>query len=128
MMLLAAAEEPQPIHQIAHRSGLSLTAARRDIDRLVRLGSVERRESPADRRVKLVSITPTGLKVIDQHLEPRRRALRIFVEHRPERNVQTFLSALRPWAADDCFTAGPSVARSQPPPTEQKEVHVHHSR
>ncbi len=128
LFVLAAADEPQPIHQVANRLGLSLTAVGRNLDGLVRLGSVERRESTADRRVKLVSITPEGLKVVDQHLEPRRRALHTFVERLPAENVRAFLTALRPLMAGDYATAGPSAAHSQFPKADQKEVHVHHSR
>jgi DNA-binding MarR family transcriptional regulator len=128
LFVLAAADEPQPIHQVAHRLGLSLAAVGRSLDGLVRLGSVERRESPADRRVKLVSITPEGLRVVDQHLEPRRRALHTFVEHLSAEHVRAFLTALRPLMAGDHLTAGPSAAHSQLPQTDQKEIHVHHSR
>ncbi|WP_280400266.1 MarR family winged helix-turn-helix transcriptional regulator [Nocardia carnea] len=52
--------EPQPIHTIAEELGLSMTAAGRNVDRLVRLGLLTRQESPTDRRVKLVGPTEHG--------------------------------------------------------------------
>ncbi|WP_327151472.1 MarR family winged helix-turn-helix transcriptional regulator [Nocardia sp. NBC_01329] len=52
--------EPQPIHTIADELGLSMTAAGRNVDRLVRLGLLTRQESPTDRRVKLVGPTEHG--------------------------------------------------------------------
>ncbi|WP_280418062.1 MarR family winged helix-turn-helix transcriptional regulator [Nocardia carnea] len=52
--------EPQPIHTIAGELGLSMTAAGRNVDRLVRLGLLTREESPTDRRVKLVGPTAEG--------------------------------------------------------------------
>lgn len=51
---------PQPIHTIAGELGLSMTAAGRNVDRLVRLGLLTREESPTDRRVKLVGPTEDG--------------------------------------------------------------------
>ncbi|WP_416979729.1 MarR family winged helix-turn-helix transcriptional regulator [Streptomyces sp. T028] len=131
LVLLTAADEPRPIHQVAQQLGLSLTSASRNIDRLVRLGSVERRECSADRRVKLVSVTPHGRRVVDQHLEPRRRAVRTFVERLPDGNVRAFLTALRPLLADGSFAVGPTATQLPLPPTDQtdqKETHVHHSR
>lgn len=120
--LLATADEPLPIHEVARQLGLSLTSAGRNIDHLVRLGSVIRRENPSDRRIKLVSITPQGLRVIDQHFEPRRRALRAFVERLPEENVRAFLDALRPLMAIDYFTADLSTAQPQLPPADPEET------
>lgn len=52
--------EPQPIHTIAGELGLSMTAAGRNVDRLVRLGLLTREESPTDRRVKLVGPSEDG--------------------------------------------------------------------
>src|SRR5690606_37449378 len=52
--------EPQPIHTIAGELGLSMTAAGRNVDRLVRLGLLTREESPTDRRVKLVGPADEG--------------------------------------------------------------------
>ncbi|GGK97371.1 MarR family winged helix-turn-helix transcriptional regulator [Nocardia jinanensis] len=52
--------EPQPIHTIAGDLGLSMTAAGRNVDRLVRLDLLTRQESPTDRRVKLVGLTEHG--------------------------------------------------------------------
>ncbi|MGW7351486.1 MarR family transcriptional regulator [Streptomyces sp. Z26] len=124
--LLAAADEPQPLHRIAERLGLSLTATGRNIDRLVRLGSVDRRENPVDRRSRLVSITPHGLDVIEQHRAPRRRALHAFVAGLPDDSVRAFLDALRPLMADDHFGPGQPAVPSQLSPTDHEENHVPH--
>ena len=60
LFLLTKTADPMPIHSIAQALGLSMAAAGRNVDQLVGLHLVERRESSSDRRVKLVSLTPGG--------------------------------------------------------------------
>jgi DNA-binding MarR family transcriptional regulator len=54
------------VKELADRLGLSLPGASRMVDGLLRRGWLERREDPADRRMKRVGITPDGRKVIDR--------------------------------------------------------------
>ena len=49
--------ESLPIHEIADSLRLSVGAAGRNIDRLVREGLVDRQEDSADRRIKRISLT-----------------------------------------------------------------------
>jgi len=58
-----------PIGTLARRLGCDPSTATWVVDRLEREGLAERRASPEDRRVKLVSRTPLGDKVMNAILE-----------------------------------------------------------
>ena len=83
LFLLTRKTDPMPIHSIAEALGLSVAAAGRNVDQLLRLDMVERRESASDRRVKLVSLTPTGERLTAQHLEAKRASLKAFTDALP---------------------------------------------
>jgi DNA-binding MarR family transcriptional regulator len=80
---LAKTAEPMPIHTIAEALGLSVAAAGRNVDQLVRLDLVERRECATDRRVKLVSLTPVGERLAAKHVEAKQDALKTFTHALP---------------------------------------------
>lgn len=80
LFAVAGADRPLAINEIASSIGLSLAATGRSVDSLVRLGTLERRENPDDRRVKLVAVTERGFEIADEHLEHKRRALRATVD------------------------------------------------
>jgi DNA-binding MarR family transcriptional regulator len=89
LFLLTRTAAPLPIHSIAEALGLSVAAAGRNVEQLLCLDMVERRESAADRRVKLVSLTPTGQRLVAQHVEAKHESLRAFTgalppEHRDQ--------------------------------------------
>ena len=94
LFCLAHCAEEIPINAIAERLNLSVAAAGRNVDQLVRLNLVERRESPDDRRVKLVSLTPAGQKVAGQHFESKRASIRTFAEELPADQREDLHSAL----------------------------------
>ena len=113
MFLLAHTDRPLPINEIASELGLSVAATGRNIDQLVKLGIVERHEDPDDRRVKLVSLSPTGFEVADQQFEQKRRAVRKFVDRLSATEAENLTQALRP------ILAGESLR------TSTKASHVH---
>jgi DNA-binding MarR family transcriptional regulator len=113
MFLLAHTDGPLPINEIASQLGLSVAATGRNIDQLVKLGIVERHENPDDRRVKLVSLSPTGFEVADQQFEQKRRAVRTFVDRLSATEAENLTEALRP------ILAGESLR------TSTKAPHVH---
>ena len=80
LFVLAQAQEPLPIHVLAEHIRLSVGAAGRTVDLLVTAGMAERRESPADRRVKLVTITPAGQEATEAHLEHKKAAMRAQID------------------------------------------------
>ena len=104
MFVLAHIAEPVPISEIARRLGYSQAAAGRNVDQLVRLGVVERRESTDDRRVKLVSLSPRGFEIADQHIEHKRQAIRAVAERLPAADRDRLTAALRPILAGDCLS------------------------
>ncbi|MDO9380950.1 MAG: MarR family transcriptional regulator [Nocardioidaceae bacterium] len=114
--LLSHVGEPVAITDIARRLGLSVAAAGRNVDQLVRLGIAERHEDPADRRVKLVTLSPTGLEVADQHLEQKRKALRILVDRLPEADSDRLHEALQPILQGDYLSTST---------TTKEMTHVH---
>ena len=92
---------PVPISEIARRLGLSPAAAGRNVDQLLQLGIVERQECGEDRRVKLVSLSPSGFEIADQHIEQKRKAIRAISERLPVEDCQRLTEALRPILAGD---------------------------
>ena len=84
LFLLAKNGGPMPIHTIATALGLSDAATGRNVEQLLRLDVVERRESPDDRRVKLVSLTPVGEKLSLQHIDSKRESIKTFSATLPE--------------------------------------------
>ena len=113
MFLLAHTDGPLAINAIATQLGLSVAATGRTIDQLVKLGIVERQENPDDRRVKLVSLSPTGFEVADQQIEQKRQAVRKFVDRLSATEAENLTQALRP------ILAGESLRSST------KDPHVH---
>lgn len=94
LFLLAKTAEPMPIHAIAGALSLSVAAAGRNVDQLVGLDMVERRESASDRRVKLVSLTPTGERLAAQHIEAKHGSLRAFTRSLPPEQCDQLHRAL----------------------------------
>lgn len=96
LFALAHAEEPLPINVLADRIRLSVAAAGRLVDLLVTAGLVERRESPADRRVKLVTVTAAGRQATDAHVEAKKAAMRRQVERLSDAESEQLVAALQP--------------------------------
>jgi DNA-binding MarR family transcriptional regulator len=94
LFLLTRTAEPMPIHAIAEALGLSVAAAGRNVDRLLHLDMVERRESASDRRVKLVSLTPVGEQLAAQHIEAKRGSLKAFTHALPPEQCDQLHRAL----------------------------------
>ncbi|WP_332644583.1 MarR family winged helix-turn-helix transcriptional regulator [Aeromicrobium sp.] len=101
VFVLAQAAGPLPIHAIAEQIRLSVAATGRNIDQLVKMGLLERKEDENDRRVKLVTLTKAGHDVADQHLEARRTALRAMVSRLSADEAHRLQDALQPILAGD---------------------------
>lgn len=69
IFILSAVGEPMAITALGSRLGLSVATAGRTVDQLVKSGFALRTEDPADRRVKLVSITAAGREIAEQHFD-----------------------------------------------------------
>lgn len=100
-MFLACIDESVPINEIASQAGLSMTTVGRTLESMVERGLVERRESPSDRRVRLVSLTSQGREVIERHFQARRDALVAFIRQLPDQHVRALAAALDPIVTGD---------------------------
>jgi DNA-binding MarR family transcriptional regulator len=80
MFVISSSPQPLGLSELAPHMGLSVAAAGRSIDALVRKGFVARAEDPVDRRVKRLSVTDDGLVAIQRVAEARREGFRRFAE------------------------------------------------
>ena len=94
LFLLTRTAQPMPIHAIAEALGLSVAAAGRNVEQLLCLDMVERRESTTDRRVKLVSLTPTGERLVAQHVQAKRESFKAFTDALPPEHGDELYRAL----------------------------------
>jgi DNA-binding MarR family transcriptional regulator len=85
-LLLLSAEPPDELTPgaIAERLGLSPAAISRALDALVRRDLVVRRECREDRRVRRVSLTAAGRRLIDEVMSLRDRGIARHLERVPE--------------------------------------------
>lgn len=105
--------DEMPIHAIADRLNFSDAAAGRNVDQLVKLDLVERRESAEDRRVKLISLTLAGQKIAGQHFESKRASILTFTQKLPADQRDQLYEALTPILAGDALRPGPHASDSK---------------
>jgi DNA-binding MarR family transcriptional regulator len=84
------------VKDLGARLNLSLPAASRAIDQLVQRGLVERTESAADRRSKLVALLPAGRELLDEFTRARTGALERWAASLPADQQAALLDALLP--------------------------------
>lgn len=96
IFMLACSTEPVAINEIADRLGLSVAAAGRNVDQLVKLDLVDRSESTVDRRVKLVSLSEGGESIALSHIETKLASIRAFSAHLKPDVRQRLFDALQP--------------------------------
>ena len=84
------------VKDVGARLNLSLPAASRAVDLLVQRGLVERTESSADRRSRLVALLPAGRKLLDEFTRARTSALERWAESLPHDQQAALLDALLP--------------------------------
>ncbi|GAA2055508.1 MarR family winged helix-turn-helix transcriptional regulator [Williamsia deligens] len=83
LMVLAGRARALSLNELSEVLGLSLAATGRNVDKLVGLGLVDRREDPADRRVKRVSLTDEGQHKVSEHLDSKEDEFRNFLDRLP---------------------------------------------
>ena len=93
-VLSAASEQGLPLTELAPRMGLSVAAAGRAVDGLVRHDLVSRTEDPVDRRVKRLALTAAGVAALGRIAGARREGLRRFAETLGEREREALAAAL----------------------------------
>lgn len=94
LMTVGEADAPLPINVIAERLDLSVAAAGRNVDQLVRDDLLERVECPLDRRVRLVSVTGAGRRHVDGKRGIWREALTGMAASLPEPVAARLAAAL----------------------------------
>jgi DNA-binding MarR family transcriptional regulator len=108
LLLLAEHAETLSVKDVAERLGISLPAASRAVDSLVRRGLAERAEDPIDRRVKRVRTTHKADQLVERLVAARIRSF--------ERLLEGFTATERRKLGDalDEILARPEVARLCP--------------
>lgn len=96
LFVLSSREQPQAVSELARATTLSLPAAGRAVDAVVRSGLVSRSEDPDDRRVKRIALTETGRQVADEINERRAATLRELVMQMSPDDRSALASALDP--------------------------------
>lgn len=81
LFLLATAQRPVRVSDLARGLKMSLASASALSDRLVRLGYVGRRDDPADRRAVLLELAAKGSRLLSR-LERRSNAHLAYAVHR----------------------------------------------
>ncbi|MFZ2512461.1 MAG: MarR family transcriptional regulator [Gordonia sp. (in: high G+C Gram-positive bacteria)] len=69
LFLLRDSAEPPTVNEVADGVALSVAAAGRAADRLVAAGLVDRREDRHDRRMKRLSLTADGQRLLEAHFQ-----------------------------------------------------------
>ena len=96
LLALAQNPDPVPIHEIATRLELSVAAAGRNVDQLVRTGLVDREEDDLDRRVKRISLSRSGQDLIATFKAGQRRTALGLLAVVDEQDTRRLIEALRP--------------------------------
>jgi DNA-binding MarR family transcriptional regulator len=78
LFILEESEQAPAVHELAERLGLSVAATGRAVDVLAREGFVVRREDEHDRRVKRVSLSDSGDRLLLRLVEAHRDGLKKF--------------------------------------------------
>ena len=99
VMSFTGREEPKSVKSIADAHGMSLAAASRAVDGLLKRGLVTRTEDPDDRRSKQIALTADGRAITDRLLDLRIAGIRDFVDALEPDERERLASALDPIVA-----------------------------
>lgn len=80
---------------LAATAGLDTSTLGSVIDRLESRGLIERRLSPADRRVRLLRLTPEGTDTLKALIPAMKRAQKKILQPLPPQEQQTFMRMLK---------------------------------
>ena len=124
LLVLTQQLEPGPIHEIASRLELSVAAAGRNVDQLVRLGLVDRVEDDVDRRIKRISLSGPGRTLIASFKDGQRRYALDLLAGVAEQDARQLIEALGPVLTKlGCPEAGPAEISTASPPSPQQFHH-----
>lgn len=120
LLVLTQQSEPIPIHEIATRLDLSVAAAGRNVDQLVRVGLVDRVEDGIDRRIKRISLSGAGFDLIATFKDGQRRYALELLADVDEQDAQRLIDALAPVAAKLGCREPPAGQISTAPPIQSE--------
>ncbi|QKT09011.1 MarR family transcriptional regulator [Gordonia sp. X0973] len=96
MMELGTRSCAMSVNELADAVHLSVAATGRAVDRLVSMGFTDRREDPADRRVKRISLTDRGHQFVTTAINGREDVLRSVCQRLPADVADGLTDALDP--------------------------------
>jgi DNA-binding MarR family transcriptional regulator len=108
LSLLSEASEPLSVKEMAERLGISLPAASRAVDPLVRRHLVARKEDAEDRRVKRVALTARGHTLVDRLITARVTSFTAMLDDFSDVELRKLGTSL------DAIMARPEVATFDP--------------
>ena len=82
------------VSEIAHALRVTNGSASIMVERMVRLGLVKRADDLHDRRASVLTLTPRGRALRDQHLKFLERSLANLLKHLSEEDQRRFVNAL----------------------------------
>lgn len=114
--------------ELAARLGVSLSTTSGQVDRLVELGLLDRRDDPADRRQVVVSVTPGGETQVGRFRELNNEQLLLMLDRvgdddltLVERAMKVLVHAASPAGADVPVAAAIVPTTTTVPTTDRKE-------
>jgi DNA-binding MarR family transcriptional regulator len=110
VFVVAHAEQPPALSELAAHVGLSVGAAGRMVDVLVRHGLIVRREDELDRRIKRHTVTPDGEAFIARINSSRRAGVEGFIALLDDRAREQLSHALNLMPVDCGCGPDPSGA------------------
>jgi len=96
LFILDTSDHEPSLHELAEQLGLSVAAAGRAVDAMVREGLLARREDEHDRRVKRISLVEPGVELLQRLTEAHTEGLRAFAQLLTERERRDLHDALAP--------------------------------
>jgi DNA-binding MarR family transcriptional regulator len=95
MLVVLEARGSLNLSQLAGELSVQPSTAMRMIDRLVAAGIVGRGASPKDRRTSVISLTPTGQRIVAEVTERRRKEIARIVDEMPAGQRRHLVQALQ---------------------------------
>ncbi len=83
LLQLMSAQRPVPINRLADDLGLSVAATGRNVEKLVQLHLVDRREDGHDRRIKNLTITEPGRRALGEAIAGKHREVQALADELP---------------------------------------------
>lgn len=104
---------PLRMGELAALEGVQLPSATSVVNGLVKLGLVERRADPADRRAVVIDLTGKGRRQVDQLVERRNHSFALLLERLPAQDRRLLQDALP--AVERLLSMGPAPEGSPDP-------------